>query len=224
MKNRNRRSLRVITDFAIGVLMFFQMSSQYTGLKNHELFGILMTVAVVFHQVINYRWYRSLLKGKYNAMRIVVLVTDLALLADMAALIVCGFSMAEYYLPRHLIPIDREAAVVTHLMCGYLGFLLMGFHAHLHMGKSRGKRSGRRGEKVRQVLFAAAAAFGVYALIHEHFFLYITRSAHFVLFDDTIPAVFYELELLGVWMLGAWIAGLVKKILLPARKFKENRG
>lgn len=192
------RKLQPVLDSVMSVLMYLLLSSQYTGMLIHEICGILLIVCTVLHQVLNFRWYRALRKGRYNAVRIIFTIADLALLTDMVFLILSGLARGHEIIPRHLIPIPSSAATQMHLVSGYLAFLLMGFHLGLHI---------RHVPKIPGILISV---FGIWALIHENFFLYISGGAHFVMFHDGQPAWFYMAELIGIWGLMIAAAAVLK--------------
>lgn len=58
-----------------------------TGNAVHEITGISMIVLFLLHQVLNWRWYPALSKGRYNARRTANTVVNGLLLAAFALLI-----------------------------------------------------------------------------------------------------------------------------------------
>ena len=56
--------MRRIIDVCMTLVLLVLMAYQVTGEMVHEWTGILMTVLVIVHQVLNRRWYKSLFKGK----------------------------------------------------------------------------------------------------------------------------------------------------------------
>ena len=95
MQKTNRKHvIKRIVDVAMILLLLFLMAYQVTGGAAHEWIGMAMTVLVVTHQVLNLQWYRSLLRGKYPAVRIVMNLTDLLLAAVFVATVFCGLSMS----------------------------------------------------------------------------------------------------------------------------------
>ena len=68
---RRQGNLRRIIDIGMTVLLLLQMAYQVMGEAAHEWLGMSMTALVIFHQILNRRWYGATLKGKYNAYRIV---------------------------------------------------------------------------------------------------------------------------------------------------------
>lgn len=210
--------LRCCTDLIMSILMFLLLSLQYTGMYLHEVFGIVLILFMILHQVLNIRWYRALGEGVWHAPRILLMCTAFALLTDMCFLAVSGISMGREVIPRHLLPISHVTAVRIHLTAGYLGFLLMGFHLGLHVNRIGGRFRGRRRKSGRvwkiacRVVVTAVGIFGVYALWNEKFFSYILQKSHFVMFHFDQRAGFYMAELVAIWVLAATLGALAWKL------------
>lgn len=226
-----RQMPRVWIDFAMCVVMFALMSSQYTGMDNHEIAGALMIALSIVHHALNFRWYTALGKGKHSGRRALMTATDLVLLADLLVMAVSGIGMSQTVFRFLNFQMKRELAISLHLVSGYLGFLLMGFHFGLHwsviLGMLRKTFHIAASSKTRtlalRILAAAAVGYGVYALIKQRFFTYITLQAHFVMFDFSEFAVLYELELLAIASTTA-IFGYFPRWLLKYDNSRNRKG
>ena len=62
----------------------------------HEWCGIVMFVCVLLHLVINRRWFSGLLKGKYNANRSMITVTDVLLIVLVILTVVSSMVISGY--------------------------------------------------------------------------------------------------------------------------------
>ena len=99
MQSIKRDGLRKLVDVFMLILLLCLMSYQVTGGEKHEWTGILMTLSVIVHQILNRRWYAALFKGRYNAYRSLTTAVNLLLLASMLVTAFCGMSMSEYAVP-----------------------------------------------------------------------------------------------------------------------------
>ena len=99
MQSIKRDGLRKLVDLCMLILLLCLMSYQVTGGEKHEWTGVLMTLTVILHQVLNRRWYAALFKGRYNLYRSVTTAVNLLLLASMLVTAFCGMSMSEYAVP-----------------------------------------------------------------------------------------------------------------------------
>lgn len=55
---------KVIIDFLMTILLLLLMVFQITGQKFHEWFGAGILVLFLAHNILNFKWYRSLFKGR----------------------------------------------------------------------------------------------------------------------------------------------------------------
>lgn len=211
------KGFRSIVDCGMAVLMFLLLTFPWTGSEIHEVVGLIMAALFVIHLVRNRRWWKALLKGRWTAYRIIWTGADLALCVDMALLAITGISMAGDILPRHLIPIPRETAQGIHIVAGYLAFLLMSFHAGLHLQSLF--RKIRKGKGWILLLLALCAG-GIWSFFHNHFDLYLTGRAHFVFVDGNTPVALYEAELFLIAVLPLSAAFLVQTYLTGSKKGK----
>ena len=215
------RAMKPAINFAMGAVMFLLMSSQHTGMDNHEIAGAVMLALFLIHHALNFRWYRALGKGGYTGQRILLTATDFILLADMLVMAVSGIGMSRTVFRFLGLQMERELAISLHLVSGYLGFLLMGFHFGLHAGGILGMlRKAFRvttKSKIRtwtlRILAAGVSGYGVYALLKQRFFTYITLRAHFVQFDFGAPALQYELELLAIAAMTAFSGYYLQRLM-----------
>ena len=83
-RTKTSNMIRRIVDAAMSVLLLLLMAYQVTGEALHEWIGMGMTVLVIVHQILNRRWYGALLKGKYNAYRVLTTVINILLLLSFA--------------------------------------------------------------------------------------------------------------------------------------------
>lgn len=221
MQSIKRDGLRKFVDVCMLILLLCLMSYQVTGEEKHEWTGILMTLTVIVHQILNRRWYAALFKGKYNAYRSVTTAVNLLLLTSMLVTAFCGMSMSEYAVPflywvRGLIYVRP-----THLAMSHWSFVLMGLHLGLHVPLML----GRMQDKTRTVLTAVGAALGGVGL-----WLFLRNGMPNYLFFR-VPFAFLDYEkafwlvfLENALMLGTWVfLGAELAVLCMKRKKKPGR-
>lgn len=162
MKTR-QGNLRRIIDICMTVLLLLQMAYQVMGEAAHEWLGMVMTVLVIVHQILNRRWYGAMFKGKYTVYRAVSTCVNVLLLVSFALTAFCGMAMSNYAVP-FLYGIARVSFVrVTHLSMSHWSFVLMGLHLGLHMPvmlqKLKMKNNARR---ILDVICAIVAGVGLW--------------------------------------------------------------
>ena len=219
MQSIKRDGLRKLVDVCMLILLLCLMSYQVTGEEKHEWTGILMTLSVIVHQILNRRWYAALFKGKYNVYRSVTTAVNLLLLASMLVTAFCGMSMSEYAVPflywaRGLIFVRP-----THLAMSHWSFVLMGLHLGLHIPLML----GRMKDRTRTILTAVGAVLGGIG-----FWLFLRNGMPNYLFFR-VPFAFLDYEkafwlvfLENALMLSTWVfLGTELAVLCMKRKKKQ---
>ena len=215
LKSRNGRT-RMIVDALLLCLLLCQMSYQVTGERQHEWTGVLMTLTVVLHQILNRRWYAALFKGKYNAYRGLVTLIDLLLLAAMAATALCGMGMSEYAVPFLYWPRGAYLVRPTHLAMSHWAFLLMGLHLGFHLSAMAGKwKLEARAGTMLTVAGALIGGIGFFLFLRNGMPNYLFFRVPFAILDYEKAGWLVFLEnalMLSAWtFIGAQLAALCLK-------------
>ncbi len=186
-------NLRRIIDIGMTVLLLLQMAYQVMGEAAHEWLGMVMTVLVIVHQVLNRRWYGAMLKGRYNAYRAVSTCVNVLLLVSFALTAFCGMAMSNYAVP-FMYGIVRVSFVrVTHLSMSHWSFVLMGLHLGLHVPVMLAKLKLKDG--TRRALSAACAIVAGVGL-----WLFLKNGMPNYLFFR-VPFAFLDYEKAGILVL-----------------------
>lgn len=126
-----RLAIRLIVDAAMVLLFVTSLAFRATGREAHEWIGMSFCLLLILHTIWNWGWYKNLFVGKYNSRRTVNTITNLALVAAMLALCVCGilnsrhiFGFSQY--------IDGEGVRQIHSLAAYWGLAIIGIHTGLH--------------------------------------------------------------------------------------------
>ena len=88
-----------IVDVLLGVGLLLLMSYQVTGEAGHEWTGIVMTLLMILHQILNRKWYAALFKGKYTPLRTVQTLVNAALVICFVLTALCGVNMSVHAVP-----------------------------------------------------------------------------------------------------------------------------
>lgn len=225
-----KSKVKMVVDIAMSISLFVLMSFQFTEQKNHEIAGSVMLALFLLHNIMNYRWYLALGKGKYSIQRSILTITDMLLLVDMTAVMISGMRMSRYVFRFLDLNMSQSLAMNLHMFSSYTGFLLMGFHIGLHYGMIRGmfckvfhvtKTSKMQTWMLRGIV-GIISIYGVYALFKRNFISYITLQMHFVLFDYEEPIIFYELDLLAITILMIFLGFYMQKKII--NNISKRRG
>ena len=208
-------------DVAMTVLLLFLMAYQVTGEVLHEWIGIVMTVLVVAHQILNRRWYAAIFRGKYKTDRIITTVINIALLASFALTAFCGMSMSGHAVPFLYGMTKISFARQMHLSMSHWAFVLMGLHLGMHIPAMTAKMVKQDAEEKKEkqgiaitAVFAIIAGIGLYFFIKSGMPDYLFFRVPFAFLDYEKAGVLVLLEnllMLCFWaFMGAQIAFLLR--------------
>ena len=126
------KKIRKYVDIVMYFLMVIMMGYHLTGNKVHEMLGISIFSLFIIHTVLNYKWYKAILKGKYNIKRIIILVINLGLIISFI-----GIAISVIIVSRNLfynLNIVRFSnARVIHLVLTSWSYIFMSLHLGLHL-------------------------------------------------------------------------------------------
>ena len=222
MHSKKVNIIKRIVDAVLTVLLLFIMAYQVTGEKLHEWLGAAMTLIVIGHHILNYKWYKSLFKGKYTPYRIALTATDILLLAAFAVTALNGMSMSGHAVPFMYGTINAMTARKLHLTVSYWAFTLMGLHIGLHLRTMTAKIKAPAAVKTTAAaLFAAAAAWGGSLFFKGDIINYMLYKTHFAFFDYQKAKWLVVVE--NIAMLLCWtFVGYILTRLLQKHKNKAE--
>ncbi|MFJ7509447.1 DUF4405 domain-containing protein [Peribacillus simplex] len=130
--NRNML-IRLVIDLSMTFLMLVAMAYHITGNTIHELVGVLLFLLFIAHNVLNRRWYKTILKGKHNVLRILSIAVNLLFLVSMAVVMLSSVPISHVIFA--FIPIDNDMILLQiHVMTSYWGFIFMAVHIGMSWG------------------------------------------------------------------------------------------
>ncbi|MEZ2224300.1 DUF4405 domain-containing protein [Rhizobium sp. RCC_161_2] len=138
------------------------LSLAYWWLDNlaHELFGIVLFALLAWHINVNRVWFRNLLRGGYDALRLATVALHLVLIANMVVLLVTSVAISKSVFVTLPIP-DSMMFRDIHWFAAYWVMIIVGIHLGLHwarvMALTRVKLGLAAASQVRTWLFRALA-------------------------------------------------------------------
>ena len=203
--------IKVVIDVCMTVLLLLLMAFQITGQQFHEWFGAGMLVLFLVHNILNYRWYKNLLKGRYNIIRILQTVINFEVLVSMLCLAYSGIVMSNYVFGFVSIKGGMALARQMHMAASYWGFVLMSVHLGFHWGmvvdmvrKAAGERKIPKSVLwILRMTALAIAGYGAVCFYKANIVSYLFLKNQFAFFDFEQPAVSVFSEYMA--MMGLWV-------------------
>lgn len=205
-----KMKLKMGIDFLMTVLLLLLMAYQITGEALHEYIGAGMLILFMLHNFLNIRWYGSLVKGKYTALRVIRTAVNLSCLAAMLIQAYSGIVLSRYIFADLPITGGMATARVMHLAGSYWGFVLMSVHLGLHWGMIMGMFRKLFGGKtfallvwILRLLAAGIAVYGALCFYQADIVSYMILKVEFAFLDYEKSGIMILAEYLS--MMGLWV-------------------
>lgn len=220
MQAKRTKTIKMIVDVCMTVLLLCLMAYQVTGEVLHEWFGIGMTAVLILHHLLNRKWYAALFKGKYNAYRIVTTAINTLLLASIALTALCGMAMSAHAVPFLYGMLPVSFARQFHLAMSYWSFVLMGVHLGLHVPTMTATWN-KTVKTTLAILCTVIAGVGLWLFIKSVITDYMFFRSPFAFFDYDKSGVLVFLENLAMLitfaLVGTCTAIFIKRIDIKKR-------
>ncbi|MDO5117893.1 MAG: DUF4405 domain-containing protein [Eggerthellaceae bacterium] len=200
-------------DAILTALLIVLMSFQVTGNKIHEWVGIAMLAIVIVHQVLNRKWYGSLIKGEYRAYRIVMTILDVAVLVVFLLDTVSGMAISSHATPFLYGMIRASLARRIHRAISYWLFVLLGVHLGFHIPVIAAKLE-KTPKRVLLAVLALIACAGLFFFIRSgmiNYMLFHTFVTHLTYGTTSVMVFIENVAMMMLWMLiGIGVAKLAR--------------
>ena len=223
---KRKQIVKIAVDIAMTAVLLLLMTYELIGQVSHELLGIIMFVLFILHHILNSRWTKNLVKGKYTDLRTLQTVLVVLVLISMAGSIFSGVMLSRHIFSFLPFGNGLSFARNLHMLSVYWGFVFMslhlGFHWNMIMGMA--KRLTKKPSVMRtwmlRIIDLIIAGYGVYAFVKRDIGSYLLLQNQFAFFDFEEPIVQFLLDYIAVMGLFTAIVHYTSGII---RKCKETK-
>lgn len=176
------KKVKMLVDIAMAVVFIMLMCNQITGIFAHEILGISVIVLFIIHQILNINYYKNILKGKYNKLRIAYLIIDILLLIMMIVMILSATFISRYTL-KFLNLSNDSLGRELHILSAYSIYMLIGLHIGLHYNSIvKLKKENKIVLNIFMCLFAIV--FGIQGFINKEFINKLTLQNLYPIYSE----------------------------------------
>ena len=189
------KKIKMIIDIVMYLLFIILMGHHITDNLIHEILGTTLFVLFIVHHILNYRYYKTIFKGKYNAKRVFILVVDLLLFICMICMIISAINISSDVFSFLNIP-TKIWGRKLHMLSTSWGFVLMNVHVGLHLNilisKLNKKMKGSTFEYVYYLILILLLVYGIYSFIKLNFIsdMFLLNAFKYYDFSES-PIIFY---------------------------------
>ena len=203
-----KAKMKMLIDVVMTLLLFAVMAYPMTGEALHKALGICLFLFFILHHILNLKWYQSVTKGRYTAVRITYLCLNSLLLLCMIGLMVSGFLLSSLAYDLHIY--EGMFGRKLHMLTASWGYILMSAHIGLHWGMFAGmirKKIKVKAPRILAYLFCGfAVLYGLYEAFARQFFLKMFWLLDYAFYDFNEPAVLFVIDYLFIMVAFASLA------------------
>lgn len=221
-----KQIVKITVDMAMTVSLLLLMTYERIGQSVHEWLGIGMFVLFVLHHILNRKWCKALLRGKYTVLRVLQTTLVAAVLFCMLGSMISGVMLSRYAFAFLQISTGLSFARMLHMLSAYWGFVFMSLHLGFHWGMMIGiaKKPFKKPSVIRKWILRTAAIFiagyGIYAFIMRDLGSYMLLKNLFVFFDFEEPVILFVLDYIAIMGLFVTISYYFSVCLKKVKKTK----
>jgi hypothetical protein len=168
----------------------------------HEILGVVLFALWIVHVVWNRAWIKGMLKGKYNALRIVRTVINAGVIVCVLFLMISGVMLSNHVFAWLGIESGASFARNAHMLASHWYLVFVSLHIGLHLSLFI---KGR----VATGIVAALGAYGIYAFVTRGLWKYLTLQQPFFFLDLERGYLLFALDYIATMMLFAEVMHLV---------------
>lgn len=223
---KSKQIIKIAVDIAMTIALLFLMTYELIGQATHEWIGIGMFLLFITHHILNGRWTKNLLKGKYTALRILQTALVVLVLFSMLGSMISGIVLSRHLLSFIPSFISSSLARELHMLSAYWGFVFMSLHLGFHWSMMMGmaKKLTKKPSALRtwtlRIIAVLIAGYGVYAFVKRDIGSYLLLQNQFAFFDFEEPIIRFLLDYTAIMGLFVAIGHYTSNII---RKYKETK-
>ena len=216
------KKFRIIIDVIMYVFFIILMGHHITDNLIHEILGTGTIVLFIAHNILNFKFYKNLFKGKYTAKRVILTLIDVLLLLCMVGIIVSSIIISSdvfAFLNIH----TTSFGLKLHMLSTSWGFVIMSLHLGLHLNGMLNKTSEKMKKSIFEYIYyfilIIIMGYGIYSFIKLNFMSDMLLLNPFKAYDfDESPVIFY------LHVLSSSIFIALTMNLLNSVNLKKKRG
>ncbi|MFV0392781.1 MAG: DUF4405 domain-containing protein [Coprobacillaceae bacterium] len=219
-------NVRKIVDVIMFLLLLCLMAFHQTGRNIHEILGMIMIICFVVHHILNYRWYKTIFKGKMNSRKLTYSIINTLLLVCIFILCLSGLTMSRLLPFLNFMPIAYARSV--HMLTGYWGFIIMAVHLGLHiqvMCRTMQKRIESQHNLIKITMYYGVpfllSIVGMIMFLKNDFLTYLLLGIRFSSFEES-TFISFIMEYLSVFILFVIMTHFVFSYFVSTPKKKES--
>ena len=223
-RSGDKKLARMTVDALLAVILVLVMATALVEEAPHEFLGIALIALMCVHLVLNRRWFATLARGRWSALRVIRAIVIVGLVACLVGQAVSAVILSKHALA--FLPALPGTAIArqAHMLCSYWSFVFAFAHAGLQfkgfsrLVKSKGANSPSAAVWLGRIVVIAVACYGVYAFTLVNMGAYLLGQVEFALVDFATPLALMCARYAAIAVLVAAVFHWLRRIIEALRK------
>lgn len=174
------KKLKIVIDILLFIATVLLFEIELIGNLNHEILGIALSILIIVHIALNFKWVKQVTKNLKNVKikTKIMYVTNIFTLLIYLGAIACGILISDQLFKFHMS--SNLYIVLAHLILGRLAISIMLVHLGLHLDRILAKIKSKKIKTIIYVFYAImmvlVVSYLVYTLTHSFQWLYAFTS------------------------------------------------
>ncbi len=126
------KKFRILIDITMYILFVLLMGHHIIDGLPHEVLGTILFILFITHNILNYKFYKSIFKGKYTPKRIFTTIIDILFVLIMLGMIISVVMISKEVFA--FLNIERNTiGKLMHMFNQSWGFIIMSIHVGMHV-------------------------------------------------------------------------------------------
>lgn len=171
------KKFKIIIDILLFIITILLFDIELIGNLNHEILGISISVLIVIHIILNFKWIKQVTKNltKTNTKTKIMYVVDIFTMLIYLVSIICGILISNKIFNFH--NSSNLGLMLTHIIAGRLAIIIMFIHLGLHLDRIFKKLKSKKIKLLIYVVYVIIvlliASYFIYTLTHSFQWIYM---------------------------------------------------
>lgn len=176
------------------------MNHHLTSNLVHEVLGISFFILFIIHQILNYKYYKAIFKGKYNLKRTIKLIVNLLFALSIFLIIISSINISNEVFA--FLKIDSKIwGRSMHLCSTSWAFVLMSMHVGLHLEMFTQKVNkiikNASLKRIYHFILILIFIFGLYSFFNLNYISDMFLLNPFKYYDYSKPPAIYYIQVIA---------------------------
>ena len=173
---------KIIIDILLFILILLEYSKNYMSTIIHEIIGILIALFLILHILLNIKYIKNIPKGKYNNIRLIILIINVLFMMSMSLTLIFGITSSQV-----LFNFNTPITIIKlHKIFSYISLILLGIHLGINIQPLLNKVYKKINKNIYNLVNIIIIIYGIYIFVKLDIINKILGNIGFSVYEGNI--------------------------------------